>query len=748
MKSIHMRLFALALFGLLANATQAAIFTVGSGVTCTHGSIQGAINAAKSSGTDSIIRLTRSLTYEPEANTIDTTKEITVEGGYATCDQANPDTTRTIVSGFGGAHAPVFTIKAPTDVTVRIRQLTISGGDVDDTGAGGGIYFKGDGILEIVESTIELNKAGAGAGIYIEGTGSHTELIIGTNTVISRNTAAYNGGGVMAKGVEMTMVDPNTSILRNNALGKGGNGGYGGGLFIYADDRPSYGYIGSGGLFGAFYGNSAMYGGGVAILSAGSHTAELQLYATNAGLKTQIQSNSATKQGGGIYASSSRSTARLWNTGLDSNFAPNGGAIYMANKSTLYINLGVLPAAAVPCTVGSDCGRITNNTADAGSNPGSIVYGESDSTIMLGYQPLFPPDDARGGVFVQYNTSGSVFGGAASTIINRSVISDNTTSAAVIQQSDQPLTIADSTIAGNTIAVGNAILSATNSAIDLQRSILWQPGRTSLSRSGGTLSVYRVDAWDNTSLGGSFFASAFDPLFIDPAHGDYGLRAGSAAIDYARAFPGNERDALGRTRDIDLPNPNGQGPRDIGALERPALQPLVLNADFDYSDLRLWTKFDGAWDGTQNIVGGNNSGSWKYSIGSTNAVDVVVAEQCIVLPAPGSYLLTGWGKGGGTVLSSSYAIVKWEIRNNTLPTCQGGVVQSGQLPLGSGTSWGHPALPASIDLPQAQYGSDLSIKLMLVAHSGAATNPHSLSAWFDGITLDYIDDTIFKDGFE
>ena len=43
----------------------AAIFTVGTGAGCTHGTIQSALNAAAASAGADTVRLTRSLTYEP-----------------------------------------------------------------------------------------------------------------------------------------------------------------------------------------------------------------------------------------------------------------------------------------------------------------------------------------------------------------------------------------------------------------------------------------------------------------------------------------------------------------------------------------------------------------------------------------------------------------------------------------------------------------------------------------------------------
>jgi len=753
---MNRRLLLLIAIAALSGAhAQAAVFTVGSGAGCTHGTIQSAINAANTSAGTDTIRLTRSLTYEPEANTINTAQELTVEGGYATCDQASPDATRTVVSGAGGTHAPVFTITAPTGALIHLRMLTISGGDVDGGGLGGGIRFEGDGILDIADSLITQNTAGYGGGIYAKGTGSHTELVIGANVAIGSNTARYDGGGVLADGIEMSMLDAGSSIVSNKALGTGGTGGFGGGLFVRAASLPSYAYIGSGApVFGAFWGNSALYGGGVAVVSQGSDAAELQLFATDPVRQAYAGYNSASVQGGGLYVSSSQAKARLWNAVLDNNDAPNGAATYLASGSGLYVNFAGLPAAAASCAVGADCGRITSNVANTDTNPGAIVYGENGTTVQFGYLPTAAPADARGGVTIRNNTAGSVFGGAASTQIYRSVISDNTTSGDVVSQSTQPLYLVDSTIAGNAIGGGSAILRTVNSAVAIQRSILWQPGSTSWSHSGGTLAIDHTDASENASLGGGFAAYTFNPLFIDPGHGDYGLRAGSGAIDFAPAIAGDDRDAYGQPRDKDLLNEDFGGPRDIGALERQSLQPMVLNDSFDV-DLRLWDTVSAGTttrDTTQNASGATGSGSAHVTRANPSfGQETRGISQCIHLPGPAVYALNGWGRGSGNPpVVGDQAKLFWEYRPSGGENCtNGAATASGSLLLSSASSWRRPAQPSLIEVSEASWGNSPSIVIYLSAvESGPGTTV--TNAWFDGITLDVIplDDVIFKNGFD
>ncbi|MBO9664338.1 hypothetical protein [Dokdonella sp.] len=756
----------------------AAVFTVGTpsgpGQPCTHGTIQSAINAANNSPGADTIRLTRSLTYEPEANTIDTAQDVTIEGGYADCS-ASADNTNTIVSGAGGAQAPVFTINAGTGAWIHLRRLTISGGDEDGTGKGGGIYFKGDGLLEVRDSLITQNTAGSGGGIYAEGTGTNAELAVGNDVVISNNTARYNGGGIVADGIEMSMLEPNSILLGNQALGTGGSGGYGGGLYVYSGGLSSYASIGSGSpFFGAVYNNRARYGGGVAVggSAAGGNRAELNVYATADGVPARIVANSASVAGGGIHVRSEDSAldgdlfakAHLFNAALEENTSPQGAAVQVQGSDTIVLvesfamftfNIGEWPAGAVRCTVGVACGRIAGNLAvDAANQPtqGAVLNAEHDAVLWLG--------SLGSGLVFEGNRGGRLIDSVDSDDYNpveirNALITGNQVGHELVRSSGgDGLSVFDSTVAGNTVGAGN-LLAATGKDVQLRRSILWQPGLTTLARSGGSLAVESMLASEVGSFTGAVGSGVLpmmvDPRFVDPQHGDYRLRAASPAVDLAAAIAGDDRDVLGFPHDQDLPaKGNFAGVRDIGAFERQSLQPLVLNGDFDFSDLRLWTWFAGQWDGTLNATGAANSGSWKFSDPEALTTQREVGQQCVHLPGPGRYLLNGWGQGGGNSMQTrDNAVLVWEFRRLGGEDCTAGAPdRSGEMFLGSGTSWQHPAQPTAIDVPPADFYSSSSITVRLVARQGGVTGAGPLSAWFDGITLDFDGDRIFADDFD
>ena len=746
---------------LVPTGAQAAVFTVGaSGTGCTHSTIQAAINAANSSAGADTVRIARSLTWSAQAITINTGQELLVEGGYATCTAA-ADNTNTTVSGAGGAAAPVFTIEAPTGALIRLRRLNIRDGDVAGAGTGGGIRFSGDGILEISDSAVLYNSAGYGGGIHARGSGSNAELVIGANVSINNNLARYDGGGVFSDQIETSMTAPGSAIFFNEATGLSANTGYGGGLYIVAGALNSYAYIGSGSAFGAIFGNRAVFGGGVAIGGQGptgsARFAELRLFGNDAAVRARINSNTATMAGGGIHARAAGGTvhtyAQLWNASLESNAAPAGAAVYLGNGgggslARFSLNTFGWPAGAVPCASGRDCGEIASNIA-IGTAPvpnGAALHAENGTDMYLGVVTTL----ARGGIVLRNNTGRHLINsGSGQVLMDNVLIHANQVDSDLITKSGGALTLRDATIAGNSIGGGGAVMRAVGTATTLLRSILWQPGNAVLSRSGGSLSHSYLDASDTGSFGGA--VASYNPRFVDPDRADFRLRAGSTAIDVAPALPDADRDVFGELRDVDLPaRLNGGGTRDIGAFERQSLQPMVLNADFDPNDLRLWTPVTAGIttrDAAQNVTGATGSGSARVSTsGLSVGADALGIAQCIHLPGPALYALNGWGRGTGSmVIAGDRAILRWEYRRNGGENCTGTLDAFGTLTLSAG-AWNRPATPALIDISPANWGASPSIRVVLVAQEFGAGS--STNAWFDGITLDATVDRLFSHGFE
>ncbi|HEU4665195.1 MAG TPA: hypothetical protein VFS55_14295 [Dokdonella sp.] len=660
----------------------------------------------------------------------------------------------------------MFRITIATGGLVRMTYLTIQHGDEDGSGKGGGIYFKGDGILELDHSLITNNIASYGGGIYAEGTGTNTELVIGTDVAVSLNTARVDGGGIVNDGTEMTMIQPDSSIAFNHAPD-----GYGGGLLVTSGNRSAYTYLGTAGFgtSGAIFFNDAKYGGGVAIMGS-DDIAQLQSFSTDPARPMRIDGNTASVEGGGVYlgraADSSVSADLLaWYAYIEDNIAPTGAAIAVRNSNG--IGHGVFfndpahrPSGAIDCPVGKPCGSIAGNAAidDASTPVGGIVQAGQFGFTRF-HRMTF---EGNTGKFVFYGDGGDGNGGQGFET-HHVAITGNTTSSNLISTGDSGFVkLYDTTIAGNAIAADTVmrIGNAGAGADQFYRSIIWQPGKTTLHLTAGPpidvlndLLDDMVSERDSVDGGNSPNVTVQDPRFVDPEHGDYALRAGSPAIDYTTSVPNDAADLYGKPRDVGLPVVANLGLRDLGAIERQTLQPIVLNSDFD-ADLRLWnlTAFGvTTWDSTQNKTGAPGSGSAHVS--ATNLVTgstVGGLVQCVHLPGPGTYALNGWGRGTGTnVTAGDIAQLYWEYRKSGGENCTDGAPNaSGTLALSNGNHWSRPTTPASITVTEQDWTYTSSIAVTLVAREfGPGTA--STNAWFDGITLGVDgDDRIFANGFE
>lgn len=581
--SVQTLLFAVVIQGVVASNAIAAIFTVGSGAGCSHGTIQSAINAANAAPGADTIRLTRSLTYQPEANTINGSENLNLVGGFATCNQAATDNIKTVVSGVGGAAEPVFRITAGTGVIVKLRHLTISGGDEDGNGRGGGINFQGDGALEIIESTITNNLAASGGGIYALGTGTNAELIISESTIISNNTARNSGGGISIGGpIEMTMTAPNSIIAFNDALGLAAGTGYGGGLEVSGRAIAYIGTSGFGGL-GAIYSNTAIDGGGISITSGSSSDADavVHLFTTNPTLPVTVRGNYASDTGGGVYLQSNSrgatgSIGRLcaWDFRFEDNAARDGSALYLNSDSFLGMEIGSVVElntltctrpAAVRCASGIACNTISGNDAvntDGGFSDGATLRLLANAEL---YAYRFDMRGNRARDAIRLN------GLVAFIRLEDCLLANNELTRQLIRTEGESFAqIEGCTIARNVIASTDVLHIEYD--LNLHDTIIDQPGNLTLAYSGPggiSLVVDSILASDITTLPSDPSIISGDPSFIDAANGNYRLRLASPAIDFAPPVVGDDRDLDNLPRDQQtLCVPDRFGVRDLGAYER------------------------------------------------------------------------------------------------------------------------------------------------------------------------------------
>lgn len=772
---------AIALLGTHANA---AIYRVGTGAGCTHASIAEAIAAAEANPGPDEIRISRSLSYTAQALGISTSQELNLHGGYSTCAQEVPDVPDTTISGAGGSAAPVFNILGGASSTIRLRRLFITNGDTAGTGHGGAIHYRGSGRLELYDSQPVSSIAGYGGGIYAEGLGPDAELVFGANVIVSGNTARYSGGGVYADSIKFSMAAPGSAIRFNEAQGTS-DSGFGGGLIVLAKTRSATALVGSSGLGtqGTIFGNEARYGGGVALVSDGDgQHAILHVYGTDPGRRTSITDNLASVVGGGLYARPRSgvlglgyAAANLWNADLIRNVAPDGAAAYLEDDSSLigqaeggrvYINSVFFepPGGTLPCPEEDYCGRVVGNQtrSNGAATAGAIFRLRREATLHVHSAGLDASTLVRGGALIRDNGGGRLIDSDRwssvlfdGVFLRNSAIHDNNFSLDLIRAvGGGDVMVVDSTIAQNSL--GAAQVLSVNGDFRMERSLLWQPGKTSLVHSGGSRAVQFTQASEAASLGAPGAIQIAGPRFIDPDNGDLRLRAASPAIDFAPPVPGDDRDALGLPRDQRLagvPRPEGLV-RDVGAFERQTLQPLVLNGEFNI-DLNHWQPIAGVtatWDGSQNAAGIAGSGSLFVNEANIPDPRVTVRRQCIHLPGPGRYRLNGWGRSGiGTPATRDAVLLHWVLRHDGGEACDTGPPNaSGEHFLTTANAWTRPELPAEIAISAADWRNNSSLVVSLVVIDRGTTAPPTATGWFDGITLEFfgLDDVILSDGFE
>ncbi len=767
-------LFAIAMAGLAGEAA-AAIYHVGNDVGCSHTTVQAAINALPAGGTHEI-RISNTATYTAQAITI-SGRVLTLRGGYTSCDGAAPTTARTTLNGAGGSSNSVLTIGGSGNAIILENLNLIRGDEVYD-GYGGGIDFRGSGTLTLRRVGISQNYAGYGGGISFAGQGGQAELRIEAGTVIQLNTAQFSGGGVRLEGTAtMRMTAPDTTIANNDALGINPVNnqplyGTGGGVLVVA---PAVAYIGSPGIGnGTIVGNTARYGGGIGVVGTESSSGEayVHLYSTDPTHPVRVYDNRASNTGGGIFldsiyeelGSASIGILCAYDVRIDGNIAQEGSAIYADSDfgtintwgSRAYINpppqLGAFcqqPTGSVRCAAGVPCNSIEGNRTQ--NNAGAATAG---AAILIQNEGVFRAKQLsiRDNVGAHAIRAFETF-----MMLDTVAIAGNTVSGPLLRLEDgTDLEILDSTLAGNAIAANQVI--SLNGSIDMRRSLLWQPGKTSLTHSGSDRYFELVIANDIASLGpGAWLVP--DARLVDPGRGDVRPRAASPVIDYALAsVGGGDYDVEGRPRNVRLPLiPREPGRvRDIGAYERQAIAPLMYNTDFDV-DTRLWVPIPNSgvvsWDGTQNAVGATGSGSIRVTQANTTPGQRVSGlSQCIHLPGPGTYALNGWGRAGpGIAANRDYLYLNWEFRYSGGESCgSGAATASGNHFLSSSSGWSRPANPTLIAVSAADWTTTSSINVTLVVVENGISVPTTTTGWFDGITLAYVDpnDTIFRNGFD
>lgn len=743
----------------------AATFLVG-GDTCDFATIQPAIDAAAASPGFDTIRVATNTTYAAQALRMDA-QDVEIVGGFASCASTAPAPgAKTTISGTGGAADSVLVILGNGERL--LRKLVISGGDETNAGTGGGIDFEGAGELILQDVVVAQNRAGFGGGISFVASGGTAAMTFESDVVVQNNVAAGSGGGVRLAGSSvLAMNGANTTVTANEALGLATDSGYGGGVHVAAPALLQVGSSGFGNI-GAIAFNRAKFGGGIAITTRSDvfGTGFALMFTRDPQRPVRVNGNVASIAGGGAWFDMNVSAFTRHFTGIcahefriDGNRAPDGAALFFESDNDEIGAFAALNAAGcgftgLPTALGAQrcaarvpCNLIDGNVVQqANGQPatGPVLRMKAGANVV-----------ARRVAFVGNAGNDLILSvpGVEPVIdvsMSDCLVADNTLGARVIAAARA--SISNCTIAGNAIALST--LSITTRA-EIRDSISWQPGFATLAPFPTELVGNMVLSNDALGVPGG---TGVAPRFVDPARGDYHLRAGSPAVDYAPPIVGDDRDLEDLPRDQDLPVVVDLfGTRDLGAFERPALMPLELNGTFD-ADLNLWDEVTAGitrFDPTENATGLGTGGSLEVDYVNSPVVlgRVTGRRQCVHLPGPGTYRLNGFARtiGGGPLGNPQSARLQWEFRRDGTEACTSGPAdRSGDHVITSGSSFVQPAFATVIEVANGEWTPDSSITIGTVVQATGVTPPPRLHAWFDGIRL--IVDTIppfeFSNGFE
>ena len=732
---------------LLASVDSHALtFLVGADAACDFNNVQAAIDAAQVNGGPDTIRIATNQTYSAQHLRI-TGQDLEMAGGYPTCANTEPvPGNSTVLSGFGVSVGSVLTISGHGHRT--LRRLTISAGNGSGFQSGGGINYFGSGTLLVEHSLIAVNRSGTGGGISFHGDAAGALLTLGNGTVVRDNTALLNGGGVRVSGnALLTMPGLDTTIWRNKADGSPPANGYGGGVYV---EPPAAVEIGSPGLveLGAIHGNTAAFGGGIALRARNDNEQDgyIYLYTTDPVRPVRVANNRASVEGGAVFMRSDSSENDVMRFcaeffRIDHNRAPQGSAIYAEDDALIAFNaceqarIQPLPES-VGCTPGVPCNEIVDNVAENifgdATNGGTVVMPSGENEIFVDRLTL-----AR-------NRGGPVWAVAGDTELGNCALIDNDVVGPLVdvapgEGGDREARFGGCTIAGNTIS-GTEVFRSNGMHFGLTHSIVQQPGRQVLAESDALstdINYLLVSSCGLVDCGGTVTATATGPRFVDPARGDYRLQAASRAVDFGTAV-GGPNDLDGFDRIVDLPLvANRFGVRDLGAYERQSLDPILLNGGF-VEDTRFWTEvMRGSVSHERNGASGTLGAVYVNDDLDPTLAEVVGLKQCVPLPGPGNYALTGLAYGDGIGMFRDRVSIRWRFFAQTTSNgCTGTPTRTGTVNFPRASDYASPvAGDQFISVSAAEFNERTQVEITLVVTEGSAAAFTSTSGRFDQIVL-------------
>lgn len=565
----------------------AADLTVGSG--CTYATIAAAVAAANPG--DRLL-IEGGVTF---AENVTVDKNLALQGGYAGC--ASASTADTTIDG--GNSGTVVVVNQGLNVTLENLVLTNGLTALE----GGGIQFAkgaGTGTLTLNNVAIHGNQAQWGGGIWV---GINAQ-VTGTGVQIHDNAATTYGGGVRLYGGRITLQSSN--IYQNSA--PWGGGVYGSRIDTYApqlnlpssadvlNNQALSGAGQGGGVYlrqgtvsladcSDIYSNDAVEGGGAYVVTS---------TVTVEGECSEIQSNTATGHGGGVYAQGSTiyldndaeflgNSAGTDTTGygggaylddsdlygdkarIRNNTAyQHGGGAYATNGSRVDMRLDTYPC------LGGRCSRLYGNWTATLYGGGIYAY---NSTVELRNTYVESNSANLGGGVYAYNSTVNAY----DSLFARNEASG--TGDGIRLYNGSTMTGQGSTFAYNDTggaATGTAIGILT-ADLTLSCSIVW--GHSTGIDSSTVENVTYSDIQGGYDGAGNLNTN---PLFVASGSEDYHLQTSSPVVD--RCLSGSSTDFDDETRPI--VRGTAASPYDMGADEVAGVDRVGVNGTCAYATIQ------------------------------------------------------------------------------------------------------------------------------------------------------------------
>lgn len=542
---------------------QAGAIVVGRGADCTVPSIQAAIERANGFGGYNLILVTDDVAngVYPENLLLQNLREdlvLELVGGYADCTTLAP-------TAFGKAsiYGGVFnrpTLRLRGHVNATFRGFWMESGTGEGLYGGGGIDFRGSGILRLGNVRVaESNSLDAsGAGIHVDGQNGHALVEFDAGVEVTDQSAH----GVIVEGEASLRIKGDGNSIRQNT---------GNGIFVRA---PAFAQVGATGA--VVHGN-----GGVGILVEGNGeraAAPSLLYSIDAANALKITANGRGALLLVAYDAPGPTSICMRNALIEGNGESAFDAPLSAygRQAFLYINpetndiCGFPPEADIACPVDGMCNVILGNHAGPDL---PLISAARDASVTIN-RVLLVDNHATSLLSTNLGTAAST----ASITMTHSLALYNTLRDNLFEALNGGIVdIWDSTVAGNGGSFSVSLVGSDPTLFQVTNTIIDQP-QALLYHSNGpveTTHLDRVLARNRTNAQDSDEVVVGQPEYLD-AYGR--LAPDSLGVDYAP--PGGGTDFDGNPRDVDTANlPNQHGPRDLGAFESQVATLDVLFAD-------------------------------------------------------------------------------------------------------------------------------------------------------------------------